>query len=156
MTLSRARLQRLVRHRERLERIQEGHLAASLRRQAERQAALEATLRLRSRVLTVPVPARGSVDLLALEAVSASMVRFRRETDTRRAALDHSRREVEQERHRLMERRRDRKAMERLLKRRLEQERIQRERAERRLMDEVASIRWHRQHLTHEGGHSWQ
>ncbi len=155
MTLSRARLLRLVKHRERLERIQEGQLAARLRRQSERAAALDATLHLRTRVLALPAPASGPVDLLALEAVSASVVRFDREANARRAALEHSRREVEDARHHLMERRRDRKAMEHLLDRRLEQERIQRERVERQLMDEIATTRWLRQQSPHEGGHSW-
>jgi flagellar export protein FliJ len=65
-----------------------------------------------------------------------------REIAARKAALEHSALDVEAERSELLLRRRDRKALETLLDKRLEEERIERARAELRLIDELATTRW--------------
>ncbi|MCC6961508.1 MAG: flagellar export protein FliJ [Dehalococcoidia bacterium] len=141
MTLTPQRLRRLVKQRERLEKLQEGELAEALRLYRRREDALNESKANREALLDGP-SAGGAVDLADLLAAGEYLRRVDREIVARGAALQHSANDVEEERAELMVRRRDRKAMEALLDKRLEEERIERARAELRLIDELATTRW--------------
>lgn len=157
MSLSPERLRRLVKHRERLERLQEANLAFELRQQAERQRALDASRAVRQALFDAGAPATGALELTTLEASAACVVRFGREIDARTAALTHSGERVDAARQVLMERRRDRKAMDTLLDHSLEAERLEERRRERNQLDELAGIRWHNQNRQDsEGGFPWR
>ncbi len=143
MTLTPQRLRRLVRHRERLERLQEQELAEALRHFRRREDALYESLGNREALLDLG-RSSGTVDVASLHAELAYLRRVDREILARRAALQHSANDVEEERAELLGRRRDRKAIETLLDRRLEEERIERNRAELRFIDELATTRWRR------------
>lgn len=141
MTLTPQRLRRLVKQRERLEKLQEGELAEALRLYRRREDALNESKANREALLDGP-SAGGAVDIADLLATGEYLRRVDREIVARGAALQHSANDVEEERAELMVRRRDRKAMEALLDKRLEEERIERARAELRLIDELATTRW--------------
>ncbi|MGE5501454.1 MAG: flagellar export protein FliJ [Ignavibacteriales bacterium] len=126
-----------------------------MRQHAERQRALDEKLAERQVLFAAGVPARGHIDLAELAAASAAAVRFGREADARAAALQHSAERVMAERAVLLERRRDRKAMETLLDHRREEERVARNRAERKRLDELAGIRWQANNSAHSGGPPW-
>ncbi len=143
MTLTPQRLRRLVKHRERLERLQEQELAEALRHFRRREDALHESLGNREALLDFG-RSSGTVDVASLHAELAYLRRVDREILARRAALQHSANDVEEERSELLARRRDRKAIETLLDRRLEEERIERNRAELRFIDELATTRWRR------------
>lgn len=143
MSLTPQRLKRLVKQRERLERLQEMELAEALRLYARREEALNESKANRESLLDSPVSA-GPIDLADLEAGMLYLRRVDREISARSAALATSANDVEEERNELMLRRRDRKAMDTLLEKRLEEERIARNRAELRLIDELAVTRWQR------------
>jgi flagellar export protein FliJ len=133
-----------VKHRERLERLQEQELAGALRLYRRREDALTESLGNREALLDAGLAAAGPVDIADLHARLAYLRRVDREIVARRAALQHSAGDVEEERSELLIRRRDRKAIETLLDRRLEEERLERNRAELRLIDELATTRWRR------------
>lgn len=142
MTLTAQRLKRLVSQRERLERIQEGELAEAQRLMLRRKHALDESQEQRELVLNAGAPARGPIDPVDFLAGVAYLQRVEREIGARQAALAHSQADVEEERATLLERRRDRKAMETLLDKRLEDERIARNRADIKHIDEMATNRW--------------
>src|SRR5512140_2203201 len=125
MSLTPQRLRRLVRYRERLERIQELELAGAQRLYQARLRALESAQDDRERALDVGIAAGGPIDPGELLARVDYLRRADREIGARRSALAHSADDVAEERNALMERRRDRKAMETLLDRRLEEDRVQ-------------------------------
>lgn len=152
MTLTPQRLKRLVKHRERLERLQEQELAEALRLHRRREEALHESLANREALLDIQRPAAGPLDAADLQAELAYLRRVDREILARRAALQHSANDVEAERSELLDRRRDRKAMEALLDHRLEEERLARNRAERALIDELAATRWRRPETLPGGG----
>lgn len=141
MTLTPQRLRRLVKQRERLEKLQEGELAEALRLYRRREDALNESKANREALLDGPSTG-GAVDIADLLAAGEYLRRVDREIVARGAALQHSANDVEEERAELMVRRRDRKAMEALLDKRLEEVRIERARAELRLIDELATTRW--------------
>lgn len=141
MTLSPQRLRRLVRQRERLEKVQEGELAQALRLYRRREEALNESFANRDALLDARFEG-GALDVADFLAAGEYLRRVDREITARRAALDHSAADVEEERAELMVRRRDRKAMESLLEKRLEEERLAGRRAEQRLIDELATTRW--------------
>lgn len=141
MTLTPQRLRRLVKQRERLEKLQEGELAEALRLYRRREDALNESKANREALLDGPSTG-SALDLADLLAAGEYLRRVDREIVARGAALQHSANDVEEERAELMVRRRDRKAMEALLDKRLEEERIERARAELRLIDELATTRW--------------
>jgi flagellar export protein FliJ len=131
-------LRRLVRYRERLERLQEQQLGAALRRERERADALaEAEAGRASLLGQAPAyePADGESRLAYLQ-------RAEREITARTAALAHSHESVAREREALLEQRRDRKAMEALLDRTLAEERLDQQRADRKQLDSVAGRAW--------------
>jgi flagellar export protein FliJ len=138
----------LVKHRERLERLQEQELAEALRLYRRREDALNESLGNREALLDL-APSSGAVDVASLHAELAYLRRVDREILARRAALQHSATDVEEERTELLGRRRDRKAIETLLDRRLEEERLERNRADLRLIDELATTRWRRTEHPH-------
>jgi flagellar export protein FliJ len=142
MTLTPQRLKRLVTQRERLERIQEGELAEAQRLLLRREHALDESRQQRAAVLDAGAPARGPIDPADFLAAVAYLRRVEREIGAREAALAHSEADVAEERGVLLERRRDRKAVETLLDRRLEEERIARNRADIKRIDELATNRW--------------
>ena len=144
MSLTPQRLRRLVRYRERLERLQELELAGAQRLYRARLGALESAQDERERALDAGIAAGGPVNTADLLARVDYLRRADREIGARRAALAHSLDDVAEEREALMERRRDRKAMETLLDRRLEEDRVEALREERRRIDEVAVTRWKR------------
>ena len=141
MTLTPQRLRRLVKQRERLEKLQEGELAEAMRLYRRREDALNESIGNRE-VLLDTAFGGNALDIADLLAAGDYLGRVDREIAARSAALQHSASEVEEERAELMDRRRDRRAMETLLERRLEEERIERARAEMRLIDELATTRW--------------
>lgn len=141
MTLTPQRLRRLVKQRERLEKLQEGELAEALRLYRRREDALNESKANREALLDGPSTG-GAVDIADLLAAGEYLRRVDREIVARGAALQHTANDVEEERAELMVRRRDRKAMEALLDKRLEEVRIERARAELRLIDELATTRW--------------
>jgi len=134
-------LKRLVKQRERLEKLQEGELAEALRLFRKRQDSLNESLGNREQLMDTAA-AEGPLDMADFIAAGAYLRRVDREIGARRAALEHSAIDVEEERNELLLRRRDRKAMETLLEKRLEDERIERARADMRLIDELATTRW--------------
>ena len=141
MTLTPQRLKRLVRQRERLEKLQEGELAEAMRLYRRREDALNESLDNRDALLGASFGER-AIDIADALAAGDYLRRVDREIIARRSALEHSANDVEEERSELMAKRRDRKAMEALLDKRLEEERIERARAELRLIDELATTRW--------------
>jgi flagellar export protein FliJ len=132
----------LVRHRERLEHLQEAELAEASHLLAVRRGALDDARDVRERAVDMPVPGRGPVDPAQLLFCTVYLARAEREIEARSAAVVHSEADVAEELAALLERRRDRKAMEALLDRRLEQERIERNRADIKRIDELAVNRW--------------
>jgi flagellar export protein FliJ len=142
MTLNPQRLRRLVKHRERLERIQELQLAEAQRLYFTRLTALNQSEAQRDRYLDTPVPQSGRVHPDDLSAGGDYLRRVEREIGARAAAVTHSEGDVAEERDELLARRRDRKAIEALLDRRLEEERIAHNRADIKRIDELAINRW--------------
>ena len=149
MTLTPQRLRRLVKQRERLEKLQEGELAQAVRLYRKREEALTESRGNREMLLETRYGGR-SLDIADFLAAGEYLRRVDREIVARSAALQHSANDVDEERTELLARRRDRKAMETLLERRLEEERIERNRAELRLVDELATTRWRPREVTHE------
>lgn len=141
MALTQERLKRLVRHREQLERAQQLSLADAQRRRGQRAAILAASVTDHATFLDSGALV-GPVDWTILAAGEAYVVRLNRDIAAQAAALRHSDEEVEAERLGLLERRRDVKAMEALLDRRIEEERVQGNRQESKRLDEQAGIRW--------------
>ena len=141
MTLTPQRLKRLVKQRERLEKLQEGELAEAMRLYRRREDALNESVGNREALLDTSFGER-ALDIADLLAAGDYLRRVDRENVARKSALEHSANDVEEERAELMAKRRDRKAMEALLDKRLEEERIERARAELRLIDELATTRW--------------
>lgn len=144
MTLTPQRLRRLVKQRERLERMQEQELAEAQQLYTTRERALLQSQGEREAALNLGVPASGRVEPAEMAASITFLGRVDREIGARRAALAHSAEDVAAERDELLIRRRDRKAMEVLLEKRLDEERLAEKRAERKLIDELASTRWER------------
>ena len=148
MTLTPQRLRRLVKQRERLERLQERELAEAQRLHTKRENALHESQGEREALLDSGVPASGPVQPADLVANVAFLRRVDREIGARSAALAHSVEDVALEREELLARRRDRKAMETLLDHRLEDDRVAASREQRKLIDELASTRWKRPSTT--------
>ncbi len=130
-----------MKHRERLEKLQEGELAQAMRLYRKREEALNESRSNREQLLDTQFSGR-ALDIADFLAAGEYLTRVDREIVARTAALRHSENDVEEERSELLARRRDRKAMETLLERRLEEERVERKRAELRLIDELATTRW--------------
>lgn len=144
MTLTPQRLRRLVKQRERLERMQEQELAEAQQLYATRERALLESQGEREAALNLDVPASGRIEPAEMAANITFLGRVDREISARRAALAHSADDVAAEREELLLRRRDRKAMEVLLEKRLDEERLAEKRGELKLIDELASTRWER------------
>ena len=141
MPLTARRLKRLVHYRERLERLQELELGKAHAARNERAAALDAVVNEKSAYLNTRASA-SPLDLVQLMANQAYSARLDNLRIARISALRYSDQVVESERETLLARSRDRKAMERLLERRLEDERLLARRAETQRLDEVAISRW--------------
>ncbi len=141
MPLTAKRLKRLTAYRERLEKLQEQELAKVV---ASRQARIDALARSQAdrHAALVTRSDRGEIDPTLLDATQRYLVRMSREVSAREAALRHSDAEVAAEREFLLERSRDRKAMESLLDRRVAIERADARRLEAIALDEVAVTRW--------------
>lgn len=135
------RLLRLVAYRERLEGLQEAVLARAVQRQAERRAALAASASARATLIATEVP-EGTLDPFAFHIAGIYLRALDRQVEARQSALAHSDLEVQQERERLLERRRNRKAMDSLLQRRLAEAREERNRGAIAQLDEQARVRW--------------
>ena len=142
MPLTPQRLRRLVKHRERLERLQEQELAAAQRLYRVREQALTEARESRERFLDGGPVSAGPVFLADLLAGVDYLRRVERDIAARRAALATSEIDVAEEREGLLLRRRDRKAMETLLDHRLDEERIAANRADIKRIDELATTRW--------------
>lgn len=138
MSLSAARLQRLLAYRERRERLQQQELAAALRAHGERERRLADARHEREAALA------GAPQPNATDAASAIdfLQRVAREIATGEAALAHSQTLVERERETLRTRSGERKAMEILLARREAEERAARSRAETQQLNEIGARRW--------------
>ena len=149
MPLTPDRLRRLVRQREQLETLQEGRLGKALGQKAERELAVRESQSARANHL---IEARGSgsgpVDPLLLAAGSAYTVRLDRDIAARKAALAHSETDVDVERDRLLDRRRDRRAMETLLEKWLAERKLTLNRMQAKRIDEQATVRWLHQSST--------
>ncbi len=142
MTLTSRRLERLVAHRERLERIQAQALARELKAEQVRRDALLSVERDREAFFAAGAPSRGRLESGELLASAAYALRVEREIGARRTALAHSAAAVAGERGILMERRRDLRAVEILLEKRLAEERDAALRQEMHRLDELAGQRW--------------
>jgi len=142
MTLSPKRLQRLVKHRERLERLQEERLAEARQQHVRRERALAETESRRDGLYASGAPGSGAIDPGEWNAAGAYLVRLQREIGARKAALAHSAETVEGERRELMERRRDVKAIAALLDHRREEEQLRASRTDIKRIDELAGRRW--------------
>ncbi len=141
MALSILRLKKLVTYRERLERLQEREFAFAVQRRGTRLAALRATEAERSLYLGTPHPG-GILQPEALLAGVVYRVALERRVEAQAAALAASEREVAEERATLLDKRRDREAVQKLLDRAIARAKEERGRAERIRIDEVASVRW--------------
>jgi flagellar export protein FliJ len=130
-----------VNYRERLERLQEIELGKAHQSRNERAAALAAVTREKTSYLDSRHD-EGVLDVVQLIANEAYSARLDRLHSARSAALRYSDQIVETEREILLARSRDRKAMERLLERRIEDERLLARRAETISLDEIAISRW--------------
>ncbi|OAI42756.1 hypothetical protein AYO38_02845 [bacterium SCGC AG-212-C10] len=128
-------------YRERLEKLQEQELARAVQAMTLREQALAEKQALRREYLASTVK-RGRVDPIELQAGMAYGQRLERDIEARTAALQHSAAMVAEERLRVMERRRDRKAMEALLDARIAADRLEHNRTAIALMDEAAVTRW--------------
>jgi len=142
MTLTSRRLRRLVAHRERLERLQAQALARELQREQVRRGALLSVERDREDFFAAGAPSRGPLEPAELLASAAYALRVEREIGTRRTALAHSEAAVAGERGTLMERRRELRAVETLLEKRVAEERSAALRQEMQRLDELAGQRW--------------
>ncbi len=142
MTMTPERLRRLVKYRERLERLQELQLAAARRRRVERERALGESRDQRANLLDAGPPTSGPVAPEDLWLATIYLARVDREIGAREAALAHSIAEVAREREQLLEKRRHRRAMETLLERREADERLHFGRTEIKRIDEMAARRW--------------
>ncbi len=140
-----ARLERILRHRERLERLAEGEFAEARRLAAARRERLGAVESARRVLLTRggPPPA-GTVDHDVLQTEVAYRLLLLRRMEARRGALQAAEREEAARLDALLERRRARRAIEVVIERREERERKRRQRRERARLDEVAASRWWR------------
>lgn len=140
MSLSKPRLQRLMRQRERLERAQEAALGAAVRAQTKRSEAVRAAVEHR-RAVVWDASSRPGDPLLRI-TTRAHLDATDRAIDARRAALRHAGDATEREREALLARRRDRLAIQALLDRLEREERERRARRERLVLDEAAAHRW--------------
>lgn len=142
MSLPKKRLQRLLRQRERLERAQEAALGVAVRAQAQRATAVDRAVSHRVAVL------RGAgghpADAVYRVTARAHIDATDRAIDARRAALRHAAEDAARQREALLERRRDRLALETLLERVEREERQRRARRDRRRLDEAAAHGWMR------------
>lgn len=141
MPISSKRLERLIRQRTLAERLQRRELAQAIAFRDLRARAL-AEAQATHETLLATGPRTGTIDIADLLATTAYLLRLERDIDTRRAALADSEEDVAEERAVLMERRRDRRALELLLQRRRAQEQLQRARAEQRRIDDLVAARW--------------
>lgn len=144
MTLSPERLRRLVKQRKRLERIEERNLTEVLALGRARQAVLETSIQQRAYSLLPEHFAGSEVDVAARMTGRRHIERTDRLIAAQRSAIEHSRREADEARNRLLRRRRDRRALEALLDRGLKEESLRRERREAVHLDEVGASSWHR------------
>ena len=150
MSLSKRRLQRLLRQRERLERAQEVALGAAVRAQAQRARAVEHSMQHRVAVMRDAV-ARPA-DALYRVTTRAHIEATDRAIEARRAALRHAGDDTARERGALLARRRDRLALQTLLDRVEREERQRAARRDRRRLDEAAAQGWLRErHAVHHG-----
>ncbi len=141
MALTILRLKKLVAYRDRLERFQERDFALAVQRRSGRLAALREVESERADYLATPPPA----GLLHPETLMASGVYrtvIERRVEAQVGALAASDREVAAGRALLLEKRRDREAVQKLLERAVARAREERERDERVRIDEVATVRW--------------
>jgi flagellar export protein FliJ len=141
MPLTAKRLKRLTAYRERLEKQQEQELAKVLATRQRRIEALMQSQGARQSALNER-PGAGHVDTLLLDATQRYLVRMSREVEARESALRHSDTEVAAERDFLLDRSRDRKAMETLREHALEYDRNLAQRTEAQALDEAAITRW--------------
>ncbi len=143
MPLTPDRLRRLVRQREQLETLQEGRLGKALGQKAQRELAVRESQTARTSFF---VEARGTgegiVDPTLLAAGRAYSIRLDRDIAARKSALAHSETDVEIERDRLLDRRRDRRAMETLLEKWLAECKVAANRTQAKRLDEQATVRW--------------
>ncbi len=144
MTLSPVRLRRLVKHRKRLEQVEERSLTEALALGRARQAVLDLSIQQRVLALSPGNFAGPEVDLAARMSGRRYIERADRLITAQRSAVEHSGREADEARDRLLQRRRDRRALEALLDRELKEQSLRRERREAIHLDEVGASIWHR------------
>ena len=142
MTLTPRRLEKLVSYRERLEHVQEGKLGIAQRAHQERERTLAETRARRESLFAAGAPSAGAFEPVDLEGGLAYVGRLDREIAATNAALVHSANAVNFERNQLLNRRRDRKAMETLLDKEREAQRRAALRSEQQALDEVALRNW--------------
>lgn len=138
------RLRRLAEHRSRIERIQELKLASARRATLDRLAALQDSRGRLDAMLALGNASHGEADPTLLNAGSGYLVRMGREINARTAALQHVSAIENEERQAVLNRRRDRRAMESLLERELARAAQELRRAEGAALDEHASTSWWR------------
>ena len=151
MTLSKERLTRLVKQRERLERIEERALSQALSTRTARVLAIEATKDRRSRSLDQKQFTGPSLDLGARINAWRHVEWTDRQLAAQGAALEHSDHEVGEAREQLLARRRDRRSLEALLDRAEREQKRRRERTEALQLDEAATNGWFRNNRSRKG-----
>jgi len=139
------RLRRLATYRSRLERIQELKLAAARRATMERVSALQNSQERLDAMLALGHANHGQVDPVVLESGSGYLVRVGREISARSAALRHFEMVEERERQQVLERRRDRRAMESLVEAESVRLAEEQRKAGAASLDEHARTTWWRQ-----------
>lgn len=144
MTLSPERLRRLVRHRKRLEQVEERGLTEAVALGRARQSVLDVSIQERALSLSPGNFVGPEVDLAARMGGRRYIERKDRLIAAQRSAVEHSEREADEARERLLQRRRDRRALEVLLDRELREASLRRERREANHLDEIGASSWHR------------
>jgi hypothetical protein len=143
MTLGEKRLKRMLAHRELMERVEETRFATVRQATARREQAVDAAQQRRVRLYTLGGPDRGSLDAPTESGRSAYTVRLGRELATGRAALEVGRRQEAVQREHLLDRRKDRMAIEALLERLASERRIRGRRHSAHVADEWAARDWY-------------
>lgn len=139
------RLRRLVAYRRRLERLQELNLAGARRATLDRLDALQDSRGRLDAMLALGHANQGSVDPLVLSSGSGYLVRVGREINARTAALRHFESIEARERQQVLERRRDRRAIETLVEAESARLAEEQRREGAATLDEHARTTWWRQ-----------
>jgi len=142
MSLDEKRLLKMLAQRELMERVEEGKFATVRQATARREQTLIRNQERRIELYDLGGPGAGAVDPAAERGRSAYTVRVGRDIATSRSALEAGRRQEESQRRELLERRKDRMAVEALIARVRERRRIKQRRRSAHVADEWSARDW--------------